>query len=260
MRSLIISLQSEFYKSRKTLAFWAAILLPLAICGLITIGFYSNANKVIAMNYPPQLLWGMYSGTALGIMGMLILPFYVIFMAFSVNNIEHKNDTWKTLFAQPLNKFSIYTAKYLYAILLIFLSLLLFAVFTFAFGHLLHLLNNGLRFDEFSPIEMLSKLYLKLFLSSLGILSVQFIISLIWGDFLKPMGIGFIGVIMGIIVATKGWEYAYLVPYSHPTLVLTLSKSKDAQDIFTRDIYSSLIYGAVFFVIGYFIVARKSVK
>jgi hypothetical protein len=75
MRSLIISLHSEFYKSRMTLAFWAAILLPLVICGLITIGFFSNAEKVIARNYPPDALWGFYSGTALGIMGMLILPF-----------------------------------------------------------------------------------------------------------------------------------------------------------------------------------------
>jgi len=260
MRSLIISLQSEFYKSRKTLAFWAAILLPLVICGLITVGFYTNAEKVIRMNYPPNALWGVYSGTALGIMGMLILPFYVIFMAFSVNNIEHKNDTWKTLFAQPLNKFSIYAAKYIYAVLLIFLSLFLFSVLTLAFGNLLHLLNSKLRFNEFSAVEMLSKLYLKLFLSSLGILSVQFIISLIWGDFLKPMGIGFIGVIMGIIVASKGWEYAYFIPYSHPTLILMTVKGKDAQELFTREIYSSLIYAAVFFIIGYFIVAKKSVK
>lgn len=260
MRSLIISLHSEFYKSKKTLAFWASILLPLVICGLITVGFFSNAEKVIARNYPPDALWGIYSGSALGIMGMLILPFYVIFMAFSVNNIEHKNDTWKTLFAQPLNKFSIYAAKYLFAVLLIFLSLFLFAALTIAFGYLLHALNSGLRFNEFSPLELLSTLYLKLFLSSLGILSVQFIISLIWGDFLKPMGIGFIGVIMGIIVATKGWEYAYLVPYSHPTLVLALSKGKVAPDIFSRDVYLSLIYAVVFFIIGYFIVARKSVK
>jgi hypothetical protein len=260
MRSLLISLQSEFYKSRKTLAFWAAILLPLVICGLITIGFFTNAEKVIARNYPPMALWGVYSGTALGIMGMLILPFYVIFMAFSVNNIEHKNDTWKTLFAQPLNKFSIYAAKYLFAVLLIFLSLLLFVTLTIGFGYLLHALNNGLKFNEFSPVEMLCKIYFKLFLSSLGILSVQFIISLIWGDFLKPMGIGFIGVIMGIIVATKGWEHAYLIPYSHPTIVLAVSKTGVNTDIFTKEIYTGLIYALVFFVIGYFIVARKSVK
>lgn len=260
MRSLIISLQSEFYKSRKTLAFWASILLPLVICGLITFGFFSNADKIIKMNYPSQVLWMTFSGSALGVMGMLILPFYVIFMAFSVNNIEHKNDTWKSLFAQPLNKLSIYAAKYLYAVILIFICLFLFALLTFLSGHLLQALNSGFSFNGFSPVEILSKIYFKMFLSALGILSLQFIISLVWSDFLKPMGIGFVGVIAGIIAATKGWEHAYLIPYSQPTLALSMTKSKNMDQIFTQEIYTSLIYALLFFIAGYFIVSRKSIK
>ena len=145
-----------------------------------------------------MILWAQYSGATLGVMGLLIMPFYVIFMAFSVNNIEHKNDTWKTLFAQPLNKFAIYTAKYLYAVCLIFISLFLFAAFTYGFGYLLQLLVPKYNFNQYNPIGILVNSYAKLFLSSLGILSLQFILSLVWGDFLKPMGIGFVGTIMGI--------------------------------------------------------------
>ncbi|MHA4896702.1 ABC transporter permease [Pedobacter sp. PWIIR3] len=259
MRSLFISLKSEFYKSRKTLAFWAAILLPLLICSSIAFGFYSQSAKILKLGYPAEVLWMTYSGSALGVMGMLILPFYVLFMAFSVNNIEHKNDTWKTLFAQPLNKFSIYGAKYLYALLLIFICLALFVLLTYMSGNLLHYLVKGFKFNEFNPLESLSKIYLKLFLASLGILSLQFIASLIWSDFLKPMGLGFIGIIMGIIVATKHWEYAYMIPYSHPIMTLSASKGKDSI-YFSQEIYSSLIYAAVFFIFGYFIVARKSIK
>ena len=261
MYALLISLKSEFYKSRKTLAFWASILLPLVLCTMVTAGFYFESKKILGMHYPPNVLWANYSGSILGVMGMLILPFYVIFMAFSVNNIEHKNDTWKSLFAQPLPKFSIYTAKYLYAVLLIFICLTLFAGLTFAYGHILHALNNKYKFNEYSPVEMLSTLYLKVFFSSLGILSVQFIISLIWSDFLKPMGIGFIGVIAGIITATKGWEYAYLIPYSHPALALSMRKGPaEAMHLFTQEIYTSFAYAVALFIIGYFIVVKKSVK
>lgn len=260
MYALFISLKSEFYKSRKTLAFWASILLPLVICALVTLGFHFQSAKILAQHYPPDVLWMTYSGSILGVMGTLILPFYVIFMAFSVNNIEHKNDTWKSLFAQPLPKFSIYAAKYLYAVMLIFICLFLFATINFASGYLLHWLNNNYKFNEFSPADILSKLYLKLFLSSLGILSLQFIISLIWSDFLKPMGIGFIGIIIGIIAATKGWEYAYLIPYSHASLALSLKKNSAGGEIFTQEIYSSFIYAIALFLIGYFIVIKKSVK
>jgi hypothetical protein len=260
MYALLISLQSEFYKSRKTLAFWAAILLPVIICSLVTLGFYFNAGKILAQHYPPKVLWMNYSGSILGVMGTLILPFYVVFMAFSVNNIEHKNDTWKSLFAQPLPKLSIYSAKYLFAVFLIFICLFLFAAVTVGTGYLLHVLNTNLRFDLFSPLEFLSKIYTKVFLSSLGILSLQFIISLIWSDFLKPMGIGFIGIIGGIIAASKGWDYAYLIPYSHAGMALGLKKKPDLTVIFSQEIYSSLIYAAALFLIGYFIVIKKSIK
>lgn len=259
MQGLLISLQSEFYKSRKTLAFWAAILLPLLICGLIAISTFLKAEKILSMNYPPQVLWMNYSGAALGIMGSLILPFYVIFMAFSVNNIEHKNDTWKTLFAQPIHKISIYSAKYLYAVLLIFICLSLFLLLTYGSGVLLHQLEPRFRFDLYDPFEFLAKVYLKLFLGSLGILSLQFFISLVWSDFLKPMGLGFVGLIAGVIAASKGWEYAYTIPYCHPVMALSYQKTGELV-IFTQATYFSLGYAVLFFITGYFIVARKSIK
>ncbi|WP_406825012.1 ABC transporter permease [Pedobacter sp. KACC 23697] len=265
MRALYISLISEYYKSRKTLAFWAAILLPLIICGLISAGFYYDAEKIMANHYPPMLLWAHYSGAALGVMGFLIMPFYVIFMAFSVNNIEHKNDTWKMLFAQPLNKFSIYAAKYLYAIFLILICLFLFATLTYASGHLLQALVPKFNFNQYNPLHILINSYSKLFLASLGILSLQFILSLLWSDFLKPMGIGFVGTIMGIITANVGWKYAYLIPYSLPTLALKITKLKKGADplaipVFTQEIWTSLIYASALFIIGYFIVTKKSIK
>lgn len=260
MLSLLICLRSEFYKSRKTLAFWASILLPLLICGLVAFAFISNQHRILKLHYPPEALWLTFSSFALGPMGTLILPFYVIFMAFSVNNIEHKNDTWKSLFAQPLNRLSVYSAKYLYAVVLIFISLFLFAFLTYAFGNLVNLVVPDYKFNGYNPMGLLSKIYLKLFLSSLGMLSLQFILSLIWSDFLKPMGIGFVGIIIGIITVSKGWEYSYFIPYSHPMLAMTSSKSPEAFDIFSQGVLYSLVYAAVFFTLGYFIVAKKSIK
>ena len=108
MRSLYISLTSEFFKSRKTLAFWAAIILPILICGLIAFGFYSNSEKLLKLNYPGLAIWGQFSGASLGVMGMLILPFYVMFMAFSVNEdkilVRLINAFGTDLFTYQVNK------------------------------------------------------------------------------------------------------------------------------------------------------------
>ncbi len=120
-------------------------------------------------------------------------------------------------------------------------------------------------FNDYNPILILTKFYTKLGLASLGILSVQFVFSLIWSDFLKPMGIGFVGIIAGIITANVGWKYAYLIPYSDPTLALRITKtSKNASPtdfpIFTQEIWVSLAFALAMFILGYFILAKRNIK
>ncbi|MEO7215085.1 ABC transporter permease [Mucilaginibacter sp.] len=267
MKGFILSFRSEFYKSRKTPGFWGAIILPLFITVLVSVGVYLKSEKFVGL--PPMVLWLQYASFSLGIMGSLLLPMYAIFVAYSVNNIEHKADTWKTLFSLPISRWAVYAAKYFYALFLVFLCMMLFALFTIALGNLLSLLKPELKFNAYHMELEFMEIYFKLFLSALGILSLQFLMSLLWSDFLKPMGIGFMLTIVGLIVAQK-WEYSYTLPYAHPILALTsmfkkgLGKASASStinvDIFTKDVFVSLIIGVVVFVVGYFIVSRRSVK
>ena len=268
MKGFILSFKSEFYKSRKTLGFWAAILLPLLIVLLVFFGFWAHPDKIA--NLPGVILWMAYAGAISNVMGILLLPMYIIFIAYSVNSIEHKADTWKTLFSLPISKWSVYTAKYLYALFLVFLALLLFYLFTLGSGNLLAMINPKFKFHDYNINVFLGEEYLKLFLASLGILSIQFLLSLVWSDFLKPMGIGFIGTIAGIILVSTKNDYDYLLPYAHPLMALgSLIKHNNAPvigipvlevDLFTKEIYVSLIVGAAIYIIGFFIVQKKSVK
>lgn len=266
MNGFLISLRSEFYKTRKTLAFWSAILLPLFLCSMITAGYYWHSDKIV--NNTAILQWMKYATPCLGVMGTLLLPMLVIFQTFSVNNIEHRSEMWKSMFSLPLPKWSMYSAKYVYAILLTFLCLTLFATFTFIFGHLLNVLIPALKLNQYDIAGLLYKVYLKLFLSALGIISIQFLLSLLWGDFIKSMGIGFLLTVFGIITANLGWEYAYLIPYTHPMLATEsimhqIFKTKNMGldfDLMGNEIYVSLAVAAITFVAGYFVVSRRSIK
>ena len=252
------------------MGFWSSVLLPLVLCLLLFIGFFNHSDKL--SHSPGMVLWLQFAGAILGIMGSLILPMLIVFIAYSVNSIEHKADTWKTLFSLPISKLSVYGAKYLYAFFLVFICLALFVIFTLGFGNLLGAIKPSLRFSEYHIEGILSKVYLKLFLSSLGILSIQFLLSLLFRDFLKPMGIGFICTITGDIMAGNNWKYAWLFPYSHPLLAIqSLENGKNAKpgpdgiphitvDLFTKDIFVSLAIALLVFSAGYFIVLKKSVK
>jgi len=268
MKGFILSFRSEFYKTRKTAGFWSAVILPLLLCLLLFMGFYSQSAKLAPM--PGMMLWVRFSGAILGVMGSLLLPMLIVFIAYSVNSIEHKADTWKTLFSLPISKLSVYAAKYVYALSLVFLCLALFVLFTIGFGNLLGVLKPELKFKDYNMTSLLVQLYFKLFMSSLGILSIQFLLSLLFRDFLKPMGIGFVCTITGVILATTGWQYAYWFPYSHPMLALqALPRNRPGMpppsqaitvDLFTHEIYVSLAIAVVVFIAGYFIVLKKSVK
>lgn len=267
MKDLLLALRSEFYKSRKTLGFWAAILLPVLICMLICWHFYDDSVKM--SKFPAMMLWLRYAGSILNIMGTLLLPMLVIFICYSVNSIEHKADTWKTLFSLPISKWAIYTAKYVYALLLIAICLTLFYSLSIASGNLLSKLKPELHFADYNISKELFQIYVKLFLSALGIISIQFLLSLLWSDFLKPMGIGFVSTISGLIMTGLDWQYAYLIPYASPatTIKNVLPRARGFMmmpqinvEFFTKDIYVSLIVFAAVFIAGFYIVQKKSVK
>jgi len=250
------------------MGFWSAVLLPLLICLLLFVGFFNKSNHLA--NMPGMMAWLQFAGAILAVMGSLLLPMLIIFIAYSVNNIEHKSETWKSLFSLPIAKWSIYSAKYFYAFFLVFLCLALFMLFTLGFGNFLSMLKPELKFNEYHIEKLLAQIYFKLLLASLGILSIQFLLSLLFRDFLKPMGIGFTLTIAGVIFANVGWQYAYLFPYSLPMQTikeLVNNRMNDGPgmpqitvDIFTKDIFVSLGVAVVVFILGYFIVLKKSVK
>jgi hypothetical protein len=255
MKGFLLSFRSEFYKARKTLGFWGAILLPVLICGLAFVAVYTKSETFGKM--PAMVQWIQFSMISLGVMGSLLLPMYTIFVAYSVNSMEHKADTWKTLFSLPISRWAVYGAKYVYALFLVFLCLSLFTIFTIAFGNLLSALKPELKFDEYHMEMQLAQVYYKMLLSALGILSIQFLLSLLWADFLKPMGLGFVATIAGVILASNGWKYAYLFPYSHPMGALrSMIKEvkgpvRDLQiEIYTKEVYVSVIIAVVVFSLG----------
>lgn len=268
MKGFILSLRSEFYKSRKTLGFWCAVILPVVICTLVCWGVYTRADKLQML--PPLMQWLQFSSAILNVMGSLLLPIYVIIVAYSVNNIEHKADTWKTLFSLPIPKWSVYSAKYFYTVFLVALCLFLFALLTFGYGHLLNALKPELKLKDYAIAGLLFQVYLKLLFSALGIISIQFLMSLVWSDFLKPMGIGFVCTIIGVIAVATQWKYAYLFPWSHGMLAIisvTPHRHKGVLqpmaldvNLFNKEIVVSLIVAAAVFVAGFFVVQKKSVK
>lgn len=254
MNSLIKAFQSEIIKSRRTYGLLISILIPLLISSIQFFIFFIKHEYFAKFGFNP---WHIMGGNLFNSMGILVLPLYIVIIAYLINSTEHKSGAWKYIFSLPVPKFSIYSAK----ILMTFYWLLIFCLSTtllfLTSGALLSKIRPDIGFQDYNSNSLIIISFIKLYISGAGILSIQFFISIYWKDFIRPVGIGVACVIVALILSS--WDNIFIFPYSHPNLI---SKSFSAQefDVFIRPIITSIVYSLIFFPVGYFLLSKQEVK
>ncbi len=246
-----LALRSEFFKSKRTLALATTVWLPLSMAALFFGLFYLKSEDFAKTGMNPWLtlaynLFGLYS--------VLILPMYAMVVAFSTNQIEHVANAWKNVFTLPYPRLTIYLAKWAFAFLLLLLFSVLLCGLIFVTGNLLAVLKPEIGFQDYSSYDLIGFLFLKFFLVVLGVFSIQFLLSFIWRDFIRPVGLGLGLTIAGAILA--GWKYAWIFPYSE-TLRVNEQFHKDQTDLLTPELWVSLGVTAVLFAVGYVLALRR---
>lgn len=259
MKNYGLLIQQEFYKIKSTLAFRSAWILPLLINLLIVSIFLIKADDILKA--PTPNIWYRYLEFILGVMGTLILPMYVVFLTFSINDIEHKADTWKNLFSYPIEKRQVFLGKWISALLVFAIFMFSFYIFTYLGGYMLGQINPAFGFQNHDMGLQILQVYSKMFLASIALLSIQFFFSMLWSDFMKSMGIGLLFTIASLI-AIK-WEYIYLSPYAQPmSSILSLFKNDSGGSINfnSKEIWVGLGTAAIFMVLSFQIMKRRSIR
>lgn len=257
MNSLSL-IRHDFFKIKDTLAFKSAFIIPFLLNLLIVVVFITKAEEFIKLN--DANIWYRYMSFILGVMGSLILPMYIIFLTFSINDIEHKADTWKNIFSYPIEKRKVFLSKWITSVLIFALFILCFYLFTMLAGFLLSHVEPRYGFQNHSMWSLLFQAYLKLFISSLALLSLQFFFSMLWSDFMKSMGIGLVLTIASMIIFR--WEYIYIIPYAQPIYSVSnlFEASKEtAVNFNSKELYYAISTGLIFTALSYLIMKRKSI-
>lgn len=259
MKNFSLLIKHEFFKLRNTMAFRSSWIIPLAINSLITLIFIIKADDFLKLNSPN--IWFTYLEFILGIMGSLILPIYLIFLTFSVNDIEHKSDTWKNLFSFPMEKRQVFFSKWLSTVFIFGIFMFSFYLFTYLAGISLAQINPSFGFQNHAMGLKIFELYTKMFLASIALLSFQFFLSMLWSDFMKSMGIGFL-LTIGSLIALR-WEYIYVSPYAQPMYSIMNLFKKDNPGTIAFDsieIWVGLGTAVVFILLSYRLMKNRSVR
>ena len=215
-------ISAEYYKYKRTFTFWLLILAPAFIPIISFLVLFFKGSEIIKED---QNVWEFLVSFSTN-PGNFLFPFFIIMLALLVNNIEYNANTWKLIYAQPLSRLAVYLAKMKVFVIMLFISLMLFATFTLLVGFILHFTSPELGFDQSYNFGFAYALNFKLFLATLGMASIQFWISQHWKNLILPLGVGIAGVISFLIVV-QGWKYAIYHPYGYHVLAINGVSGED---------------------------------
>lgn len=205
--------RSEWLKTRRSAASWLVIaggmFIPLIFLIIQVFKPQSLSTRALGDKYWEAILVQAWEST-----GPLLLPFGVILATSLIAQLEFKSNSWKQVCVTPQSMASIFGMKLLVILVMLFQFFLIFNVGLIVEPYLAAWLNPDLPYPPASiPWMKYLKTSLLFFLSSLPVVSLQYWISLRFGNFLISIGSGLSMVILSLFLIR--WEFGYISPYTH---------------------------------------------
>lgn len=253
MRIFFNTFKSELIKSKGSYIFLSSIGVSIFICGLYFLLFFFKHEDFASMGTNPWMTLAHREFNTLG----LLFPFYLMLVAYLINSIEHRSNSWKYIYTLPSPKMNFYFSKLLLLVLSVFLSISCAYIFTMFSGWVLSHIRPDIGFQDYNSNHLIFQYFAMIFIAALPILFLQFAMSIIWGNFFRSVGLGFFMYISCIIFMS--WEKNYYLAYSF-MFILSSSFYEMKLEFFQNVIIMSIIYSVVFITIGYFLVKRLETK
>ena len=211
------SISAELSKLRYAPIAWLCIFVLVMVTGIVFAASYIDQGNIVQLGKNP---WSRHMTAGLGIYGVfMLIPFTVMLVSTAVF-IENHSRGWKFAYSTPRSRSHVFYAK----LVSIFALLLLITFFIFCLNILCaYLLDFMLpeiefRYHEMSFFKVLIE-YVHVIISLLGIIGIQYFLSLRFKGFLIPMSFGVLAFIVGIIVGSMNKPMALYYPYSYPNIV-----------------------------------------
>lgn len=260
-KTIYTGLKAEFLKNKGTLTYWftaaSSMLIPFV---MFLILLFKHQRFIPAAG---QNIWDNFFWTNLDAVANLFFPFFIILTVALNLNIEHKENSWKKLLLLPVSRTRIYAHKVIFILLQIMCALLIFLLSILIFGYILGFIHPELKFVQHSPSFFLYlELLGRLFISILGILGIQYIVSLFVKNITLPLSIGIFSTIVALII-TLAWKYAIYFPYSGSIIFNYHRKGKmNIEDWFgfTVSDLTSVVVFIICMVVGAYFFRRKEMK
>ncbi len=249
--------KAEALKLKRSGMFWlimgAALFIPL----IMTIVYLAvNMGEGATADTSP---YNGFIESCFGGFTSFFFPLFLVLMVVRIVYLEHRSDTWKLMETQPVSKLSLYLAKWEVAAIISLVCLIALLLFSLAGGLVVQIFKPKYNFDKNSiKWTLIASAMLRLWIASLGIISIQYFAGLLIKSFAWPMTIGLIAVIAGSVFT--GFDVMTWWPYSAPSITASAFKGSAAGNFLLTHEKMSLLWAMFFLWLGYQLFIRKSFK
>lgn len=226
MASFLINTKAELMKSRKTAAYFLAIIA----------GAFIPFINLLMLLFKPEHFTKIYHDNAWQVLlrnswqpaAAFLMPMFVILVTSLVVQTENRNNTWKQVYASPRSYADIFFSKFLIVHLLILSSFILFNVFILLTGYIANAVHGGYTFfSQAVPWGDMVTNSAKMYVSILGMTAIQYWLSLRLRNYIAPLGIGLGLLVTGLMLMQ--WEKIIYYPYAYTALTFFKELSKGSQ-------------------------------
>ncbi|MDZ4682597.1 MAG: ABC transporter permease [Saprospiraceae bacterium] len=210
--SFIHSLQSEWLKTRRSLASWLVVLGSFLIPAIILIARLVYSDNLQKDSAAPDF-WEKLFSMCWQAMALLLLPMGVILATSLIAQLEFRNNTWKQLHTTPQYLTTIFAAKLAVILAMMLQFLLLFNIGIYLVGVIPNVIFGVAYPAQAFPFAYFLEKNAWFFVDCLPIVALQYLISLHFKNFLVPLGFG-LGMLVASLTAVE-WEYGYTIPYTY---------------------------------------------
>jgi len=212
--TFLYSFQSEWLKTKRSLAFWMVVIGGFFTPLIIIVARLVNYAK-LAEIYSAENFWDLLWKNSWESVAIFFLPLGAILSTSLVAQIEYKNNTWKQLHALPLSYTTIFFSKLAVILVLMLQFFVLFNIGIYLAAVVPYMLVSGTPYpSQPLPYEHFLRENALYFLDTLPIVALQYLIALRFKNFLVPVGLGFVFWVGSL--AALSWKFGWVIPYTYP--------------------------------------------
>lgn len=211
MKMLLRAISSEVLKVKRTLALWMVFIAPLVVITLQFLLMWQRGEATSRVILDP---WTLVYLSIFNFYAVGMLPLFITLETALLAGIEHNQKAWKQLFALPVPRATIITAKLIVAAAMIAMSCFVLVLGTVACGYLLSVVFPAIDFSAGPPwVEMFTGAA-SMFLASWLILVLHSWVALRWPSFAFASGFGMSATVgIALIASSKYWKiYPWALP------------------------------------------------